>query len=173
MHAGLHRVRVAVQSERRASAGAPPQPDGSSDGPGPRPAQAAERMAVRDVNVTRRLVPVPPAPQALPDVARVEPQHVADVAEAARPADLLGSQPLLGLAEEAPPASARVGRVALEGDDGFLEDCEEEALLGHDRGIQCQRPVELDREDGGGFEIDAVTATGGVAWATARCVHGT
>src|SRR5262245_30757167 len=127
-------------------------------------------MPVRGVEIRVRLLLVPPASQALPQIARVESEHVADVAEAARPAELLGAHPFLGFSEQAPTAPTLLRGVALERDDRLLEHREEEAFL-RDQGRVEAAAEELGGEHHGGLEIDSST-TRHIACPTTRCVHG-
>src|SRR5262245_58100004 len=120
MPSGLHCRQRRGQSNRVPPARPAPETDGTPDGARARAAQTAEGMPVRDVGHPAGALPVAPAPQALPHVARVEAEDVADVAEAARPAHVLRAHPLVRLAEQAAPAPARVAGVALEGDHRLL-----------------------------------------------------
>jgi len=127
-------------------------------------------MPVRGVGIRVRLLLVPPATQTLPQITRVESEHVADVAEAARPAQLLGAHPFLGFSEQAPTAPTLLHGVALERDDRLLEHREEEALLRNQGRVEAAAE-ELGWEHHGGFEIDAST-TRRIACPATRCVHG-
>ena len=89
------------------------------------------------------------------EILDVEAEDVADVAKAARPRDVVGHDPFLGLAEQSLTATAGAADVALKGDDGFLEHGKQEALLGHGRRVHPAVGEQLVGEDGFGLEREA------------------
>src|SRR5215472_5256075 len=164
------RITSRARSDGQRVARAAAEADWSSDGAGARAAQAPEGMPMGGTQPGVGALLLSPAPESLAEIRRVEPEGVADVAEAARPVALFRPDPLLRLTEQTPAASAAVGDVALEGDDGFLQHRQKEPLLGDDRCVRRAASSRSNGQHGSGLELQATARR--LAAPTTRCVHG-
>ena len=161
--------RPSRASERLGTTRAATETDRSPDGPRARAAQPPERMAVGEAQPGMSTLIVAPALEPPAKIGGIEPERLADVVEATGPVALLGAEPFLGFPEEPLSAPSRVGDVALESDDGFLQHGQEQSLLG-DHGCIRREPAEqLDGKNSRGLELET-TARRLAATAT-RCVH--
>ena len=116
-------------------------------------------MAVGKAQPRMSALIVAPPLESLAEIGCIEPQGVADVVEATGPVALFGTDPFLGFPEEPPPAPARVGDVALEGDDGFLQHGQEQPLLGDDGCVRPESAEQLNGKNSRGLELEATVAT--------------